>query len=127
MSERFTRCRGGLVLLAVLLVAACDAQPEPPPQELIGVWVTAERRYADRSFEVRRDSILFGRGEHTSGAYHRLLDTQPVGEAANPRRYRLLYEEFDGATASVEIDYSSQPRPSLQFSNRREIWNLRTP
>lgn len=111
-------------MLSVLL--ACSASGPPPP-EIQGVWRSTSAAYAERSFEVRPDSVIFGTGKYT-------MDIWPItGVTAEPSEvpaadtlYTVHYVGPDQETLAVRVHYAAGPPATLRFDNRREVW-LRAP
>jgi hypothetical protein len=64
---------------------------------LIGVWKTSAPTYADRYFEITKDSITFGTGEGTHVS-HRILSIEMVPQEAE-QVYIISYA--DGGQKSV--------------------------
>ena len=97
----------------------------PPPAELQGVWRSPAPAYAERSFEVRLDSVIFGTGRYT-------MDMWPldgvIAERLGPSEilYTLRYLGEDREPDEVRVHHTAGPPESLRFDNRKEVW-LRAP
>jgi hypothetical protein len=125
-SHRRSRCLTGfLVLTAFGFLAACSAEYEPPPHELLGVWETSAPGYEDRSFEIRPNEIAFEASLYTATNRHPLEGVQTLPATDGWNAYRLDYREPDGEISRVEIHVRTEPTSTLRFANRQQIWTRR--
>ncbi|MFQ5930299.1 MAG: hypothetical protein ACE5MK_11420 [Acidobacteriota bacterium] len=96
------------------------------PEELIGVWKTAETRYADRFFELNRDVVIFGTGGHTSTVHAILsIETEEVREEAKTL-YILYYLSSEGQKYQFSF-YYHPAQGVIRFRNQQQFeWTKRT-
>ena len=121
-----TRWRSACVVASAAVaavLAGCGDPPQPPPEEIRGVWRSDAPRYRDRYFEVRADAVLFGKGAYMPANHFFLVTTEAIDSPdANGKRWRLHYREDDGEVADLEILYEARPRERLRFANQSEWW-----
>lgn len=56
-----------VAFVLVLVLAGCGPEStKTVPEDLTGVWKTSDPKYADRSFQLTRDSVTFWTGEGQS-------------------------------------------------------------
>lgn len=81
--------RIGALLLALAAAGCGEDLAETAPPELIGHWTTTDARYADRGFDISRDSIVF----HTGGESFTTHAIEGVATEESEGRtlYRVLY------------------------------------
>lgn len=117
----------GLAIACALAVslAACAPEPLPLPSELVGVWKTSSPRYAERSFEVRADWVIFGTGRNTL-TMHELARVEPGagrdGATEEWTPYRIVYRAESGDEQAIEILFRTRGGRALRFAHRDEIW-----
>ena len=105
--------------LAVLAVfCACRAAKNTTiPAELIGVWKTSAPTYADRHFEITKDSLSFGTGGGKFDS-HPILGIEEVTKG-NDHVYTISYA--DGGHKSV---FSFQFYPAngmIRIKNQEDL------
>ena len=90
------------------------------PEELIGVWKTAETRYADRFFELKKNLVIFGIGGHNSTVHAVLnIETEEVHEEA-----KTLYIFYYLSSEGQEYQFSFYYHPAqgvIQFRNQEQF------
>ncbi len=98
------------------------------PEELIGVWKTAERKYADRFFELKKDRIIFSTGGWGVSAH-------PIDRIEERREDgNLLYIIYYPNGPGDEIEFSFYYDPTqgvIRFKNQEQFewikWGEVTP
>ena len=112
-----------LRLMAMLALAAGFAACGPQvqqfpnvPDELVGQWHTSNLRYADRYFELQRNSVLFATGEENA-------PRQPVLSVEYRREegralYTVFYTGQDGTRQSLSFFLDND---ELRFKNQSDI------
>ncbi|MDA2929224.1 hypothetical protein MYX84_04615 [Acidobacteria bacterium AH-259-O06] len=90
------------------------------PDELIGVWKTAETRYADRFFELKKNQVIFGIGGHNSTVHAVLnIETEEVQEEAKTL-YILDYLSSEGQEYQFSF-YYHPAQDVIQFRNQQQF------
>lgn len=115
----------GLLLTAAAAVTGCAPEPLPLPPEIVGVWTTTEPRYAERSFELRPDWVIFGTGRNTL-TMHELARVEPGTASSREARewtpYRIVYRAENGDEQTVDVLFRTRGGRALRFAHRDEIW-----
>ncbi len=68
---------------------------DAPPDELVGMWATEDRRYADRAFEIHNDHLELHLGEEGGIQSHPILSVRAV-QAPDSWAYEIAYESPQG-------------------------------
>lgn len=119
-----------LLLLILGLSSGCDAELEPPPDEILGVWSTEASSHAGRTFEISKSMIRFGTGEYSAPATFSVIGVER-GESINGEEVFVIHHrESDGSESETRVAYRQGQKPSmmagtppsLRFVNRKEIW-----
>lgn len=117
------RARHGVFLAVMIcLICACEDPPSPPPEQILGGWVTDAPSHRDRTFEIRDDAVVFGTGKWSSSRLHILIGVEERPSVQNWDVYTIRYREYDGSIGALEVHYRSTPKNMLRFANRQEIW-----
>ncbi len=87
-----------------LMVSGCGTRTyKEVPHEVTGVWKTTAAKYADRYFELKKDSVVFGQGGSTRTTYSvvKVIVTDEKQQA----RYKIEYLGSEGQTENWEFTY----------------------
>lgn len=111
----------GMVTFAALMVSVVPTRAESLPLELVGVWETTAPGYADRTFEIAKDALVFQIGEGETD-----YQIQPI------TRVRTRGKQEDASL--IEIRYGSEeeplelafyyvpgPDPLIRFQNQADL------
>jgi len=123
--------RASAIALALLL-ALVGCGPESTktvPEELIGVWKTQEPNYADRPFQLTRDTVTFwtGGGEYYTRAVVRITKVQEdrnvlytvfYTEPGDPEKFEFKFAFYYDAAADGAIRWKNQ-RHMVWMKERR--------
>jgi hypothetical protein len=92
------RCRWTIALSALVLVLAGCAKKsfKDVPDELVGVWKTSAPKYADRSFELKKNTITITAGESGSETYP--VTKTEMEPHDGEKLYSVYYVAGDGDT-----------------------------
>lgn len=112
-----------LVAAAAILVvsgvmAAMPKGSDPFPEALMGVWESTSERYAERSFELQLDHIIFQQGvdQFTS---HPVTGMNMKSDEGGSKLYTVLY---DNAGAEYQFSFVYQPDEALiRFKNQPQV------
>ncbi len=120
--------RGGRIATAIAVIAllSCRQPPAAVPSDLIGVWKTADGRYAGRYLEITKTSIVFGTGEEDSVVYTVTgLEKTPDGDAET---YTLRYTNPEGLVYALTLSFDATKTDVIRFRHQREIaWMKHAP
>jgi hypothetical protein len=109
-----------LVLVLLAMIFGCQSGSEKTvPDVLLGVWKTSEPKYADRFFELTKDTIIFGIGG--DGA-----DTYPIASVEETRDeegllYNIHYQNREGQQYTFSIYYDSNNHGVIRFKNQKHF------
>ena len=109
------------VIAVTLLLALAGCGPESSrtvPDDLIGVWKTSDPKYADRPFQLTRDTITFwtGGGESYTRAVVRVTKVREDGNVL----YTVFY--VDPADAGrFEFRFAFYYDGSIRWKNRQDM------
>jgi hypothetical protein len=116
------------VLFAVAIVVVCaavGASVLPPlfssevttvPDELVGVWGTKAKNYADRTFEISKTTVLFRTGTGESEfTFHEIADIEQEADS-KAVHYTLVYA--DGLKFSFRYERLAD---AIRFENQPEF------
>ena len=127
------RVRSWLWIVTVVLlgVIAINAYPflRPDhhgviPKEVLGTWITTEPRYADRAFEIRKDSLVFYIGEGDSTVHS--IEGVEVDDLGGPMLLTVHYADEAGPN-QFSFYYDPASGGIISFKNQRHMkWNRST-
>jgi len=117
--------RKGLVVLIFFLALSSFhcSKKATVPGDLIGVWKTTTEPYADRSFEIKADEVIFGTGEGNFDAYQ----ITKIKTEKDPREqatlYILCYKIIEGQEYKFSFYYDPASHGTIRFKNQPEmVW-----
>jgi len=94
----------------------------PISDDLLGVWTTSAPRYADRSFEITKDLIIFGSGSIyiDSGSISK-IEKEDQG---SKRLYVIYYDTTEGGEQQFSFYYEPIGGGAIRLKNQEKIvWN----
>ena len=110
-----------IIAAVMVFMAGCgEKRIKTTPEELLGVWKTSARTYADRFMEFRLEQVVFGTGGQTSVTYKLAGFTRKV--EADHTGYTVYYENEDGLEYSMDISYYPQDGGIIRFVNQDLTW-----
>ena len=88
------------------------------PEDLIGVWKTAERKYADRYFELKKDRIIFSTGGWKVTAH----PIERIEERGGSEKilYIIFYPNYDGNEYQFSFYYDPL-QGVIRFKNQEQF------
>ncbi len=92
------------------------------PEEVRGVWVTDEPRYADRAFQLDADMVIFDTGESLAVHPLQAIDTTRSAEGT---LLELRYRS-EGLLYAFDLFYRTDTETTIRFKNQPEITWRRT-
>jgi len=109
-------------LFCLNMLTGCALEPDPVPQEILGIWRTDAPRHRDRTFEIRDDAVIFGTGKFSAPRLHVLVRVEHRDDVGDWQASMLFYREYDGSIAELELQYQTQPKLRLRFLHHAEFW-----
>ena len=108
------------------ILAGCQSQKDNfVPEHLLGVWTTPHPKYADRYFEIRNDTIIFGQ-EGENFELHALADVYETREEGSIL-YKITHLNHEGQRLTFAFYYDPTNNGAIRFKNQREIvWTRET-
>ncbi|MBW2108164.1 MAG: hypothetical protein JRI36_05790 [Deltaproteobacteria bacterium] len=110
---------GIVVALVVAFIIFMPRKHDFVPEQLAGVWTTANPRYTGRSFELTKGTIVFGTGEQAKEVYF----ISDVDKA--PQRNATLYEircyRKEGPEEKISFFYALRGSGEIRFKNQKHI------
>lgn len=109
------------IFIAVALCATlwgCSHTVDSMPEDLIGVWKTADKRYANRYFELSADRIIFSTGGWgvTAHPIDRIEEHHENGQTL----YILYYPTEEGDPSQLSFYYDSI-QSVIRFKNQAQF------
>lgn len=101
------------------MVAGCQPRNTSVPIELIGVWETADCRYADRFFEITRSSIALGTGDGSVETYP-IIAVDRVGDR-DPVLHTISYRDRDGQEFRLSFYFEPRDPGVIRFKHQKDI------
>ena len=116
--------RGGRIMTAIAAIAviallSCRQPPAAISDALIGVWKTADGRYAGRYLEITKTSIVFGTGEEDSVAY--ALTGMEKTRDGDTETYTLRYTNPEGLVYELPLSFDATKTDVIRLSHQREV------
>jgi len=119
-----------LVTLAVpFLLFGCHGEELSVPDHLVGIWSTAEPRFAGRYLQFTRDSIVFQTGAEQVNV-HRIekLQEEKGGKGGKTIAYVLIYREADGTNGKLIFSYDPKNQGEIRLKNQKTVsWIRESP
>ncbi len=120
-----------IVVVTLLAVVAINAYPfglkdqhGAIPKEVLGTWSTTESRYADRAFEIRKESLVFYIGEGDSTVHS--IEEVEVDDLGGPMLLTVHYADEAGPN-QFSFYYDPASGGIIRFKNQRHMkWNRRS-
>jgi hypothetical protein len=107
---------------SALLVIACGGEAARVPNALVGVWVTADPRYAERSLLISSRSLVFVSSK-TSSENFAVRGVESQREADGSLAVAIAYGTRDEGLMLRIRRFETKP-PSLTLGDRPERWTL---
>lgn len=115
---------GALMPLIVGSLMSCEPPLlEEPPPAILGRWTTTDPRYADRAFEITKETVYIHQGGNNFAAYAVKGFQITVANDDDPV-HSVVY--VDDAAEEYEFRFyvSSEDGGVIRFTNQREmVWH----
>lgn len=89
------------------------------PDQLAGVWTSADPRYADRSFELTQSTVAFGTGGQAVDLY--LISDVEKAPQGDKTLYEIHCHRMKGAKEKISFFYTLQDGGTIRFKNQTHI------
>ena len=117
------KSRSTIIAFAILIVffgAQCQKE-FTVPEELIGVWVTDDPKYADHPFEIKKETLIFEQGQGYLD-----FDVFPIvnlekTDADGNTLYIIHYVLPAGKKFEFSFYYASAEGGVIRFKNQHEM------
>ena len=110
-----------IVLVAFAIQSAPGEEPSVPlPSSVLGIWSTADPRYANRRFELTRESIAFKHGDRPDDQSVHQISAVRAKQMGDSTLIRVTYLEA-GGSYELSFKYSMVPEPGIRFSHQEEL------
>jgi hypothetical protein len=108
------------VTFALVFAVQCQKQ-SAVPEELIGVWVTKDPKYANHPFEIKKDTIIF-----EQGLGYLDFDVYPIAgmkktESEGQILYLIYYTLPSGKKFEFSFYYSAVNGGEIRFKHQPEM------
>jgi hypothetical protein len=110
------------VLIVLIIILGCESKKiAAVPENFIGVWGTSDPTYADRTFEITRNEVIFQTGEQTFDTYSiKSIEMEKVpGEENN--LYTINYIDKEGGKFKLFFYYNPAGQGEIRNKNQRQI------
>ena len=87
------------------------------PAELLGLWSTTDSRYADRAFEIKKDSLIL----HTGGGSLTLHSIRRVKLVRDDSTSLYLVDYLSDEDVYTFSFYHDRVTDTIRFQNQKEI------
>ena len=91
------------------------------PDHLIGVWGTSDPTYADRTFEISRNELIFQTGEKTFDTYSiKSIEMEKI-PGTEKILYTINYVNKEGLKYKFSFYYNPAGQGEIRYKNQKEI------
>ena len=107
-----------IVIALCVSLWGCSHRVESLPEDLIGVWKTADKRYAERYFELNADQLIFSTGGWgvTAHPIDRIEEHNENGQTL----YIIYYPTEEGDPSQLSFYYDSI-QSVIRFKNQAQF------
>jgi hypothetical protein len=96
------------------------------PDNLIGVWETTDPMYADRTFEITRNEVIFQTGEQTFNPYTIKKIEMEKAPGKQTLLYTFHYMNQKGLQYKFSFYYDPAGQGEIRYKNQSQIlWTKR--
>jgi hypothetical protein len=118
-SDSFSTYGAGLIVLLLLVLAACVNNEVVPPF-LFGTWKTAAPKYEGRYLRISEHTLVIGVGDSREESY--AIDKIKSKKIAEGAEYTLSYKDAEGTEETLTFTYRPVSGGILQLRNSLDIW-----
>jgi len=111
----------GLLIFLILILGCGSKKITAVPENFTGVWGTSDPTYADRTFEIARNEIIFQTGENTFNTYSiKSIEMEKVPGEENDL-YTINYINKEGLKYKFSFYYNPAGQGEIRYKNQRQI------
>ena len=111
---------GLLIFLTVIL--GCDSKKiAVVPENFIGVWGTSDPTYADRTFEITRNEVIFQIGEQDFNTYSIKSVKMEKTSGEEGSLYTINYTNKEGQKYEFSFYYNQSGQGEIRYKNQRQM------
>lgn len=103
--------------LLTALLGCTPGHEKTIPEDLLGVWTTSEAKYADRFFELTKDTVAFGTGGDTFDVY--VVESVERTRDEDGLLYHIHYLNHEGYPYTFSIYYDPSNHGVIRFKHQK--------
>jgi len=107
-----------IVIALCATLWGCSHRVDSMPEDLIGVWKTADKRYADRYFELNAEQVIFSTGGW--GVIAHPIDRIEEHNENGQTLYIIYYPTEEGDPSQLSFYYDSI-HSVIRFKNQAQF------
>ncbi len=112
----------GLLIFLIIILGCESKKIARVPDNLIGVWGTSDPTYADRTFEITRNEIIFQTGENTFDTYSiKSIEMEKGFPGVENDLYTINYINKEGLKYKFSFYYNPAGQGEIRYKNQRQI------
>jgi hypothetical protein len=111
----------GLLIFLIIILGCESKKIAAVPENFIGVWGTSDPTYADRTFEITRNEVIFQTGENTFNTYSiKSIEMEKV-PGVESSLYTINYIDKEGGKFKLFFYYNPAGQGEIRYKNQRQI------
>jgi hypothetical protein len=112
----------GLLMFLIIILGCGSKKIAAVPEIFIGVWGTSDPTYADRTFEITRNEIIFQTGEKTFDTYSiKSIEMEKGFPGVEHSLYTINYINQEGLKYKFSFFYDPAGQGEIRYKNQRQI------
>jgi major membrane immunogen (membrane-anchored lipoprotein) len=117
-----------VVLIFLIIILGCESKKiAAVPENLIGLWGTSDPKYADRTFEITRNEIIFQTGENTFDTYSIKSLEMEKATGKEISLYTINYKNKEGLKYKLSFYYNPAGQGEIRHKNQpKMVWTKKT-
>jgi hypothetical protein len=110
------------VLIVLIIILGCESKKiAAVPENLIGVWGTSNPTYADRTFEITKNEVIFQTGEQTFDTYSiKSIEMEKVPRGEDDL-YTINYIDKEGEKFKLSFYYNPAGQGVIRYKNQIQM------
>jgi hypothetical protein len=112
----------GLLIFLIIILGCESKKIAAVPENFIGVWGTSDPTYADRTFEITRNQVIFQTGENTFNTYSiKSIEMEKGFPGVEHNLYTINYINKEGLKYKFSFYYNPAGQGEIRYKNQRQI------
>ena len=109
-----------ITVIILILVSHCG-KGEIALDDVMGLWKTQSQEYADRSFEITKERIIFdiGEGKHERYFVKKIRVKQIPKDKS--RLYTIYYEDYEGKDVTFSFYFYQENGGIIRLKNQKQM------